>query len=424
MKLINTLITKIFSIVVVLIFGAYSLLALPDYVQQRNPVQHTCIVQAPNCTEKSVCDSILVDFAFRVQSADLLYYTINEQQQAILNYDITIINKENIIVKRYKYIDTVLASQSEYLNRSAYFMKNFRLTLPNTDYSYELFVRQEQNGELYHRRGKIEEFKSLDTQQPVLANQFNGRFYLSIYDSTLDYRSEAMYIIIPINKTASDITHCKIKKLQGTVDIGFELISNLDRKEKVELIQQMIDITNTCEITLSPNENSYYIQIKLDPEVYSPGRYSLSVYGREYSFWVGYIAQPEALRDIKVASQLMKLVMNNTEYNEFKTAPDNDKYSHIAKFFKQYDSNKKTAYNEAMNEFFRRADYAAQFYPDINNNRGYDTPRGKIYTLYGEPSTIEVENLQGRSIEKWIYNKLNKTVEFEIEDNIYYLINY
>lgn len=407
-----------------MILGAFTLYAVPEYAEQGNRIHHTCIVQAPNCSEKSICDSILVDFAFRVQSADLIYYTKNEQQQAILNYDITIINKENIIVKRYKYIDTVMASQSDYLNRSAYFMKNSRLTLPNNEYSYELFVRQEQNGDLYHRKGKIEEFKSLASQEPFLANQFNGKYYLSIYDSTLDYRAEAMYIFIPIIKTASDIKHCKIKKLQSSVNIGFELISNLDRKEKAELINQRIDISKDCELSLSPNENSHYIQIKLDPAVFSPGRYSLNVHGKEYSFWVGYIGQPESLRDLKNASQLMKLIMNNTEYNEFKTAPDDTKYSYIANFFTQYDSNRNTAYNEAMNEYFRRVDYAARYYADINNNRGYDTPRGKIYILYGEPSAIEIENLKGRSIEKWIYNKLKKTVEFEIVDNIYYLINY
>lgn len=404
--------------------GAFTSYAAPSYAEQGNLVQHTCIVQAPQCNEKSVCDSLLVDFAFRVQSADLLYYAVDDKQQAIINYDITIINKENIIVKRYKYTDTVIATQSDYINRSAYTMNNFRLALPNASYSYDLHVRQEQNGDLYRRKGKLDEFKSLANQAPVLANQFNGKYYLSIYDSTLDYRSEAMYIFLPIAKTASEITHCKVKKLQSSLDIGYELNDKLDRKEKVEIINDMLLISEKGELTLTPNDNSQYIKLKLDPEVFTPGKYSLSVSGKDYSFWVSYIGQPEALQDIKVASQLMKLIMNNTEYNEFKTVPDDARYNYIAKYFKQYDSNKNTAYNEAMNEFFRRVDYANQFYADINHGHGYDTPRGKIFILYGEPSTREIDNLQGRSVEKWIYEKLNKIVEFEIIDNVYYLINY
>ena len=84
-------------------------------------------------------------------------------------------------------------------------------------------------------------------------------------------------------------------------------------------------------------------------------------------------------------------------------------------YWKKQDPTPETAYNERMDEFYRRADYA--YFNFARNARLLDgalTDRGKIYILYGAPTNIERSFLLGEQpVEIWSYsNNVKRIVKF------------
>ena len=67
-----------------------------------------------------------------------------------------------------------------------------------------------------------------------------------------------------------------------------------------------------------------------------------------------------------------------------------------------------------MTEYFRRVDYAFSNFRTLKEENGVLTDRGRIYILYGKPTSIERSLAPGGPPrELWTYASLNKEFIFE-----------
>lgn len=394
----------------------------PDYRNRQSNIFYNLAVQPYKYSMKGNGDSLKADFQFRISFNELLFINLGGTPTAYLKYNISLRNEDNIITKRLVYIDTVYATNSETINKTAFYLKNLSLSLNNGNYTYEIDIEQPNRQTIYNKKGKIDKFDGFKSTnrigKPIYASEINGRFYTSVLDSALDFKAEKLVIFMPISDNINQIQY-NIKRVYNNVENkGFTVNYSINKTENAQLINKMMIFQNKGDNSFEMQDITdfpiSYAKIVLSSDIAYPGDYQLTINNRIFNFQILYINQPNSLKNNSVAVRTLSLIANDDEMKKIRSAREDAQYSMINDFFKNKDTNPNTLYNETMNEYYRRVDYALQNYSDFNNTPGNTTARGKIYILYGLPDNIDIENNPGKSIETWHYNKMNKTVKFQV----------
>jgi len=143
---------------------------------------------------------------------------------------------------------------------------------------------------------------------------------------------------------------------------------------------------------VGPRVNTYILDIRGDTLQW--GRYDIEVKGpgnaiSRKSFAVRWLDMPRTLANITLASQALKYLMTENEFEKFIRLSDDEMKKQFEAFWKKRDPTPKTAYNEEMAEYYRRCDYALENFRTLSHADGIDTDRGKVYILYGPPTKTE-----------------------------------
>src|SRR5690606_32582498 len=132
------------------------------------------------------------------------------------------------------------------------------------------------------------------------------------------------------------------------------------------------------------------LSIDLPSSNLSPGAYNLVLSDDnnksevEFKFELVWVDMPLSLRTPSYAVKLMHYILTDDEYSQMETGDDENKAKKIMEYWKKHDPTKHTPFNEAMTEYFARADYAFFNYQTIQEKDGALTERGKIYILFGK----------------------------------------
>ena len=138
---------------------------------------------------------------------------------------------------------------------------------------------------------------------------------------------------------------------------------------------------------------------------------------KTFSYEVRWFDKPFLLIDPEVAIKLLKFIETDSVVDKLLDADSDNYYKVLNKYWKKYDPTPETLYNPVMNEFYRRADYATKNFATLSGKSGLKTDRGQIFLKYGVPAKIErTSNSLGRVVEKWIFDKPQRTFVFVDED--------
>jgi GWxTD domain-containing protein len=132
-----------------------------------------------------------------------------------------------------------------------------------------------------------------------------------------------------------------------------------------------------------------------------------------------------------------RIIMSKDEVQVYKHLPDEaDRESFVEDFWKIRDPTPGTEENENRMEYERRVEYAERFFKEkIGTGRGWDSDRGKVYILLGEPGERSTQH--GTIIDRfghakrvlkeiWIYNYHRLYLDFADADGfgVYRLRNW
>jgi GWxTD domain-containing protein len=134
---------------------------------------------------------------------------------------------------------------------------------------------------------------------------------------------------------------------------------------------------------------------------------------RDFPIGVKWVNKPISLRNPEFAIEMLQYIEEENVVSELLDA-DNDEYQIVLhNYWKKYDPTPETEYNELMEEFYSRIDYAAMEFRGISKNNGLSTDRGQVYIRYGQPDSIErSSNNLGYVVETWIYSSPNQKFVF------------
>jgi len=131
-------------------------------------------------------------------------------------------------------------------------------------------------------------------------------------------------------------------------------------------------------------------------------------------FGVRWRDMPLALTDLDFAVTALKYITTDEEYDDLRSGNRSARIKKFEDFWAKRDPSHETAYNEMMAEYYRRVDYAFTAFRTLKEDNGVLTDRGKIYILYGKPSSIERSLAPGGPPrELWRYLSLKKEFTFE-----------
>ena len=274
------------------------------------------------------------------------------------------------------------------------------INLPKQDYKIYISIDDYENHKQWNISNNINCTTTNKSEMAVLYKLDNELKYIdeSQYINALD----TIWIKYQVNKDDDlDTSNIYIDLYPITNDIFIEdtifnkkikILNNDIKSNEINIIP--IDITNkkleSIKINLSYKEIFKTRTVKV-----------LNKLNKDYDY--KYIIGP------------MEYILNKNDYFEYENLDSLNKIDYIKKYW----NNK---YNmELLDQFINRIEYA-----DINFSQflegGWDSDRGKIYIIYGEPLTITFDFNQNGEFEIWNY-KNNQQFIFINKYGIFELYN-
>lgn len=176
-----------------------------------------------------------------------------------------------------------------------------------------------------------------------------------------------------------------LTKKTEPVEINLRLYSEINAAE--ELYRQEY-------LTLIPDSGLITLQYSLPTDSMPEGVYKIRVRSEEpaiemeKSFSVIWFDKPIYLYESDLALQPMRYILTEEEFDLAESLNRDELFKWIHQYWKTKDPTPGTDYNEISTEFFNRVHDANQRFGH-KYKKGWQTDRGRILILYGEPQKIE-----------------------------------
>ncbi|KAB2846915.1 MAG: GWxTD domain-containing protein [Melioribacteraceae bacterium] len=258
---------------------------------------------------------------------------------------------------------------------------------------------------------------------PIVINKdkysYKGETYYRIVNAEgfLPYSVNDYNLIIPI--ADSSVTEITVKINQN----GKEILNQANTSAEwiglgISDLENAVCITNNAD---GPRVNLFIVDgfsTKLDEGI-SKITVEAGEAEKEFEINSGWLNKPRTLINPEFAIRILEHVTPGEEISELMDGDEEDYYKNLKSYWEKFDSNKETAFNEVMNEFYQRADYAVSEFSTPNNRDGTNTDRGKIYVKYGKPDEVQRSySEKDNTIEIWLYKNINKRFMFSDKDGL------
>lgn len=171
--------------------------------------------------------------------------------------------------------------------------------------------------------------------------------------------------------------------------------------------------------SIRENSNHHLYYIPVNGVQLRQGQYEMTIRASNsllgtVLFATRWLEMPMSLTDLDIATYPLQYLLTEDEYSSLRRGTRESRIQKFDEFWKKKDPTPETAMNEMMAEFYRRVDYAIGAFRTLKEPNGSLTDRGKIYILYGKPTSTErVLSPNSTPKEIWTYGNLNKTFVFE-----------
>ena len=130
-------------------------------------------------------------------------------------------------------------------------------------------------------------------------------------------------------------------------------------------------------------------------------------------FRVVWPDMPFSLKDIDYALEALKYVTTDGQLDSLRQGSLEMRRRNLEEFWRKRDTTPGTAFNDVETEYYRRVDHASRNFGTIRQPDGFRSDRGRIYVLYGPPTSTERSLDPGAGYQEvWVYGHLNRKFVF------------
>ncbi len=225
------------------------------------------------------------------------------------------------------------------------------------------------------------------------------------------------YTIRQLPYDARDIRWWQVVDIQGTLKSR--------PKQAIEMSPRSTNDAPFLEIDERDGTgNVAIIEVPIPVTGMVPGRYTMALVRAGTSdtitvpFQILWENMPLSLRTISYGVEILRYVAKEEIHDRIDGGSDVERREKLMAYWRAQDPTPTTTYNERMAEYYHRVDQAFFAFSTLAEPDGARGDRGKIYILYGQPTTI-IKKLtpNNKPVEIWNYaNTVNKTFAFEVDD--------
>ncbi|MFC1561820.1 GWxTD domain-containing protein [candidate division KSB1 bacterium] len=356
-------------------------------------------------------DKVSAVFVLQVDYDDLRFLKIDDKFVAKYELSIEILDGTDRIVERKYWTEEIIVEDfNETLSTLYGYVENTAFNLDPGFYNYVVQMTDTDSKELFSSRG----------------NKIFSRYWrdgAGISDIVFTQTTEidtTLDTLIPADELI------KVDFNEG-FSAQFRIFSA--DNQPVQLAWRIYDFLDDNEAlhgdstTFLPADLIIDIDIPFDGESYQPGVYLLRAVVYHSSgikkekllrFTFTWINRPIESFDIELSLEQMKYIISTDDQSDIENMTDEEKRDFFINFWEDRDLTKDTEYNELMEEYFQRIEYANREFT-IDNLPAWETDRGRIYCIYGRPDTRRTLNSLDAQVppqELWLYYKADKRFVF------------
>ena len=407
------------------------------------------IIILPDSSSDSLNINIFYKCTFRTLTFFLKSENGTEKYFSVPNFEVELKDSEGIIRKRIYREDTITVNSYEMsVSEEEYIYGLVTAKMKPGKYSVNATLRCANSQLVKNKIFPSMEFKNFTSEsvisEPILTNSLETDVTTSVnpylFGLGIPFSSQGASILIPVSyknefeKFKCNFKYTKsenanfdwgdIKQISGSIVPIPNSTLRIDFQN--QLINPSLSLININSDTWSYKQG--LLNIHLPSDNIFPGSYELSVIREntkdtlKKNIFVIWEDMPVVLFDPEYAASSMYYLLTDSEYNELTDGNSKEISRKIINYWKEKDPTKSTAYNEAMAEYFKRAAYAMQNFKSKNSRDGIKTDKGKIYILYGPPTTTNKELGEKQNSEVWKYDKIKKSFIFKTDNDGNYIL--
>lgn len=343
-------------------------------------------------------------------SNDYLQFVLDDSGY-VAGYEVTLALKdasESAVAGLIQRNEIAADTYEETNDRTLSTREHFRFTLPPGEYA--LFI------ELVDRESK----KNFRTEETVTFPRYHTEEIHTttlLFTDTPTFDMEIFQQLFPIFPAVRSLTDTVFAAAFFILSDGSARDARLTWSIKNH-DKQVID-EQTQDIVLS----DVLTPVRIDLGQPLPfGRYGLAVdivsneekKHLETSFIVRWSSHSVLMTDLNQAVETLQYLMPRDEWTTLNALPEDEQKEMIETFWKERDPNPETPENELEEEFFLRVAFANEnFFTWPDGRNGWRSDRGRIYIIYGPPTTVERPASEGSNrYEIWTYRHLQRRFVF------------
>lgn len=395
--------------------------------QHRRPAVTPFHSRVPFYAEVHVTPSdtaIEINYLYRIPYNQMVFVKENSHYEAGISLSVEVFDTSGQFVARqikddHIVVDDFLKTNSPEL--SAQGMLKFKL--PNRSYNLVPSITDKQSGQEaklnIYRVKKINK-KFLDFLLPIVVNDGNENYngqqvsVVTNYEGFVPFDKHNYRLIIPAVDTALQKIVVTITNETDTVFNGVVSDSYLSSNTMVEEGEDIL-LANQPGGQIFRNfvVNDFSNKLNVGKLKIVVSRDENPRYSDNFLKQVVWFNKPFSLRNPEFAIKSLKYMTSDSVVSKVLDTNKENYTKSLDNFWDKYDPTPATKFNELMNEYYLRVDFALLHFGTIAGRSGADTDRGKIFIKFGKPSYIERSSDEyGRMVERWVYKKERLTFIF------------
>lgn len=361
-----------------------------------------------------------ITYLYKIPYSHIQFENVNDHFESKLELTIEVKNQENKVVKREFVKDKVISYNFDETISNNKFLENFiTLDLPKDNYTFQI-IFEDKVTNLYRPQKPLAVRLNDSTlnYSPVLVEQLSNsssesdKYIVANYSGYIPF-SKNLYSLIILSD-----------KFRNNEDYSFQITQNdsvyFKRKLKIKSFGLPVFEKQNESITLS-FDSSYVLNGIMLNEInknLTEGDYTIRILDdgdkeiETLKFSVKWFNKPFSLKDSDFALEMISYIEPESSYKELLKSPLNSEKL-LEQYWRTKDPTPGTSFNELMEVFYERVDFAEINYRSISESSGAKTDRGKIYIINGKPDRIERGvNYDGKITETWFYENPKRVFIF------------
>ncbi len=362
-------------------------------------------------------------FAYNIPLDKLVFQKGNNHFETSIRLTIEILDSaKKLISREFDQKKAIADNFDDTKNKSLSVQGFIKTTLQNGNYQIEPKLRDmNSEGDIPFPAEDLntKDFDDYNVIKPLIINSemvnCGDYDYYSLTNrgDHIPFSKEFCDLIIPVNDTSVNY-----------LDINFINSEDTVSTQRVYSFYRGSLLPEICSnyIVLNGNENSktlnYFLVKQVNKNLFE-GNVSVEIKKDndskliKYNIPVVWDNKPFSLRNPELAIESLKFIASDSTISAMLDSNEEDYKDELFDYWKKFDPTPQTSFNELMNEYYERIDYAAKEFRGIGRQSGLNSDRSKVYVRFGKPDNIERNsNSDGNVIEKWTYNNPERVFVF------------